>query len=315
VTRDFAYEIDELRAQIDELKARLPGNTGGGALCAPAGQNTPPVCVGEIRKSGKARFDPALRGLLDRLEDECDESGDTGRVSYTGVFSSGGRQSVWNSKSISADALLKLIEDNTAEKVLRCIGSSDRLNILLALLKEPMSVAALVEKRGYNTTGQVYHHLKPLLAADLIAEDKNAAKGTYHVKPHRVQGIIMLLAGIRDMTDTQYTKGDWDAEIHNGAKMVDERYMSSAEETQKTIETFFATLEPLTLKEMPSREKRKLVVLRVIAERFEPGRRYGEKEVNEVLKSIHEDFVSIRRYLVDYGFIGRTPDCAEYWLI
>ncbi|HBI71688.1 MAG TPA: hypothetical protein DEG06_08805 [Lachnospiraceae bacterium] len=74
-----------------------------------------------------------------------------------------------------------------------------------------MTVAQLVEECGYNSTGQVYHHLKPLIAADLIAEDvENADRGVYVVQPHRVQGIIMLLAGISDMLDPQYTQGDWE---------------------------------------------------------------------------------------------------------
>jgi len=67
----------------------------------------------------------------------------------------------------------------------------------------------VIEECGYNTTGQVYHHLKPLLAADLIMEDDNN-RGCYFVQPHRVQGVIMLLAGISDMLDTKYTQGDWE---------------------------------------------------------------------------------------------------------
>ena len=51
--------------------------------------------------------------------------------------------------------------------------------------------------------------MKPLLAADIIAEDKNK-KGVYIVQPHKVQGIIMLLAGISDMVDETYTKGTWE---------------------------------------------------------------------------------------------------------
>jgi DNA gyrase subunit B len=85
------------------------------------------------------------------------------------------------------------------------------LNILLSILKKPMTVAQLVEEGGYNSTGQVYHHLKPLLAADLIVEDsQNEGRGVYVVQPHRVQGIIMLLSGISDMLDPQYTQGDWE---------------------------------------------------------------------------------------------------------
>jgi DNA gyrase subunit B len=110
---------------------------------------------------------------------------------------------------VSADELLGLIENHSAEKVLACIGSGDRLNILLAILKNPMTVAQLVEQCGFGSTGQVYHHLKPLIAADLIGEDEKN-RGVYYVKGHRVQGILMLLCGISDMLDPKYTRGNWD---------------------------------------------------------------------------------------------------------
>ena len=69
-----------------------------------------------------------------------------------------------------------------------------------------MTVAMLVEKCGFNSTGQVYHHLKPLIAADLVFEVEQGDRGVYAVKPHRVQGIIMLLAGISDLVDTDIHK-------------------------------------------------------------------------------------------------------------
>ena len=81
--------------------------------------------------------------------------------------------------------------------------------MLLALLRSPKTVAQLVEQCGYNTTGQVYHHLKPLLAADLVKEDEYQ-RGAYVIQPHRVSGIIMLLVGISDMLDPKYTQGNWD---------------------------------------------------------------------------------------------------------
>jgi hypothetical protein len=158
--------------------------------------------------------------------------------------------------------------------------------------------------------------LKPLVAADLIAEDKESSKGTYVVKPHRVQGIIMLLSGIRDMIDIQYSSGNWDAtnQMHNGAKMVDARYMVTADETQKIINTFFISTDPYVLKAFPPKEKKKLVILRVIAEHFEKGKIYREPEINEILQLIYDDYVTIRRYLIEYGFMERTQDCRQYWL-
>ena len=307
--RDLEQEMDEIKQQLEELKTLLTGK------CSKE-QKEPPKMVGKIQKMPDMHPDPIIMKMLDRLENTCGEKGETGTITYLGVFASGGRQSTWIQNEINTDELLELIENRTAEKVLACIGNNDRLNILLALLKQPMTVAALVEKCGYNSTGQVYHHLKPLVAADLIAEDKYSAKGTYIVKPHRVQGIIMLLAGIHDMIDIKYSTGNWctENEVHKGATMIDERYMVTAEEREKIISTFFESLNPLVLKSFPAKEKKKLVILRVISEQFEIGKRYSYTEIHKMLQSIFEDHATIRRYLIEYGFMERTSDCREYWI-
>jgi hypothetical protein len=56
---------------------------------------------------------------------------------------------------------------------------------------------------------------------------------------------------------------------------------------------------------LPAREGRRRLVLEWVANRFEPGREYGEKEVNGVLLGIHDDPASLRRYLVDGGLLER----------
>jgi DNA-binding CsgD family transcriptional regulator len=63
----------------------------------------------------------------------------------------------------------------------------------------------------------------------------------------------------------------------------------------------------------PRKQKEKLVLLRRIAGLFEPGRRYSETEVNEVLGPVWYDYVTIRRYLIEYRFLERKPDGSEYW--
>ena len=39
-----------------------------------------------------------------------------------------------------------------------------------------------------------------------------------------------------------------------------------------------------------------------------------EQEVNEILRPIYEDYMTIRRYLIMYGFMERTKDGRQYWL-
>lgn len=191
--RNYGAEIDALRNDITEIKELLKG----GKLVEDACGNK--LNSKLVEKIKDMTSDTVLASLMDRIQGECEADGSTGRVVYTGVFASGGRQSNWIGQ-YNTDDLLKLIENRTAEKVLNCIGSGDKLNILLALLRKPMTVAQIVSEGGFNSTGQVYHHLNALIAADLVKEDlENNNKGTYIVVPYHVQGVIMLLAGISDM--------------------------------------------------------------------------------------------------------------------
>ncbi len=103
-------------------------------------------------------------------------------------------------------------------------------------------------------------------------------------------------------------------DIHNGAKMVDDRYLTTKEEEVKICSSVFESLEPLRLKIFSPKEKKKIVILRKISEQFDKKIKYSEKEVNTILKSIYDDYATIRRYLIEYGFMERTKDCKEYWL-
>lgn len=165
--------------------------------------------------------DPRLNSLMNDLFDLTESERRTGSVTYLGVFASGGRQSnnqtysFWIQNGINTDDLLSLIENKSSAAVLQCIGSSDRLALLLALLRVPSTVASLVERCGFHSTGQVYHHLRPLIAADLVYETEDG-RGVYAVKQHRVRGVIMLLAGIFDLTDQTFSQGVWPASTEEG---------------------------------------------------------------------------------------------------
>jgi hypothetical protein len=67
----------------------------------------------------------------------------------------------------------------------------------------------------------------------------------------------------------------------------------------------------MQLVEVPAQRAKRLVVLERIALDFEPGRRYAEHEVNELLAARHPDYATLRRYLVDEGFLDRKA--GEYW--
>ena len=192
---ELRSEIDDLRSQLEEIKQLLTNPSP-----------TPKTDqVGHVQKMHNMHPDPSFADIMDKLENTCGEKGTSGCVAYLGVFASGGRQSNWIENEISTDDLLNLVQDCTASTVLSCIGSQDRMKVLMSLLEQPKTAAQLVESCGFNTTGQVYHHLKMLTSVDIVYSDRDL----YIVRPHRIQGIIMLLAGIRNLIGTEYTKGSW----------------------------------------------------------------------------------------------------------
>jgi hypothetical protein len=65
------------------------------------------------------------------------------------------------------------------------------------------------------------------------------------------------------------------------------------------------------LKSIPGPWKKREAVLRYLVERFEPGRRYSEREVNAILGQVHEDYATLRRTLVDSRRLARERDI--YW--
>ena len=210
--RDYGKEIDDLKEEIAGLRALLENRE------SPQRKEPDENCTPDAYTEERERVDimhnmhpdKRLSEMMVELCEKADNEGSTGRITYLGVYASGHRQSNWISKAVCNDDLMKIAESGLAVNVLACIGNETRLKILIEILKGPKTVAELTEVCGLGSTGQAYHHMKPLLAADIITEGTNEHRGRYIVQPHRVQGIIMLLAGISDMVDTKYTQGEWE---------------------------------------------------------------------------------------------------------
>lgn len=62
---------------------------------------------------------------------------------------------------------------------------------------------------------------------------------------------------------------------------------------------------------LPEKFGKRQIVLDEIAQRFEPGTRYAEAEVDLVLRRLHPDHAALRRYLVDCALLTRQD--GYYW--
>jgi hypothetical protein len=62
---------------------------------------------------------------------------------------------------------------------------------------------------------------------------------------------------------------------------------------------------------IPVQRAKRLVVLDFLAQQFDPGKTYPERDVNAVLGRFHPDYAALRRYLVDEEFLERRE--GFYW--
>lgn len=95
---------------------------------------------------------------------------------------------------------------------------------------------------------------------------------------------------------------------------VDDRFAITEDEAAATLQRYFDfEHDPLRLKRWPKKQKTIVTILTRIVDELPTGQQLSESELNARLKPIYFDYVTVRRYLIDYGFIKRTTDGRRYW--
>lgn len=67
------------------------------------------------------------------------------------------------------------------------------------------------------------------------------------------------------------------------------------------------------LKGLPAKRSRRLPLLDLIAQDFEPGRAYTGRQVEDTLSRWYPDTAALGRYLIDEGLLDRLPDGSRWW--
>ena len=69
------------------------------------------------------------------------------------------------------------------------------------------------------------------------------------------------------------------------------------------------------LKQLPAKQAMRMLAYDYLVENFENDVEYSEHEVNAIISSWHtfDDYFSLRRGLVDGGYLKRLPDGSKYW--
>ena len=91
--------------------------------------------------------------------------------------------------------------------------------------------------------------------------------------------------------------------------MNDDLQRSAAANVDAVVLRYFSVDGRLTT--LPAKQSRQLAVYDLIAQRFVPGVRYTEPEVNRELMAVYDDYVTLRRGLIDFGLMDRAD--GQYW--
>ncbi|MGU3442724.1 ATP-binding protein [Bacillus cereus] len=133
-----------------------------------------------------------------KSESNTESKSNLGEIFYSGQYR--GQNSIrWDPQQKNIYDLLELDSEKVA-KVLAALGNKQRLDILTTVLRGPITGKAIVEQLNMGTTGQLYHHTKALLGADLLVQEERG--GSYSLPTHRIFPLLLLLSALSDLIDT-----------------------------------------------------------------------------------------------------------------
>jgi hypothetical protein len=167
--------------------------------------------------------------------------------------------------------------------LVRLLADGDRLRVFAAVALGHGTTAAIRDVSGLDARA-VGTALSRLVDAGVVDEDKHG----FHLLEHEIR----LAARAEPEPEP--------ADEHEG----------ESRERARVLRAFF---KDGRLQSIPASHAKRQVVLDVIAQDFEPGVRYSEKQVNLIIGKRFADTAAIRRYLVDDGFLAREGGGGRYW--
>lgn len=170
------------------------------------------------------------------------------------------------------------MDDNRLDRLsilFKALADPARLRILGRLAERPHAGHELAHQLAL-TPPTISHHMRKLVDAGLVEAAAEAQSRIYSLRTD----------ALRELAQTPPSAAQ----------------SAPATEDDAVIRAFF---DGPRLRRLPAARKKRVIVLRRILERFESNREYPEREVDDLLRLAHDDVASLRRELVDYGFMVR----------
>jgi len=175
----------------------------------------------------------------------------------------------------------------------KALGDEKRLKIVGLLAQKSLCVEELAAILDLSAA-TVSHHLRKLVEARLVAASAEGYYNVYSLRAETLREMSKRLLSAETFQDTA-------------------RVLDLGGYDRKVLRDYL--LEDGRLKTIPAQRKKRDVILRHIVEEFEPGRRYAESKVNEIIGSFHEDYATIRREFIMRRMMDREGGGGDYWRV
>lgn len=177
--------------------------------------------------------------------------------------------------------------------IFKALADANRLKIVGLLARQPYSVEELAALLGLKPP-TVSHHLARLGAVGLVSARAEGYYSVYALDKKALDAVSQRLFSGEQM-----------------AAAVEDVDMDAYD--RKVVADY--TRRDGSLKTIPAQQKKLEAILRYVAQAFEPGIQYSEKEVNARLAKYHPDTASLRRELVGAGLMQREGGGGQYWRV
>ncbi|MBT3786613.1 metalloregulator ArsR/SmtB family transcription factor [bacterium] len=173
--------------------------------------------------------------------------------------------------------------------IFKALGDHSRLSMIREIIEDEVTVEVLCEKLKL-VSSTVSHHAAKLVNAGLIEMRKEGKTVIYSINKELLETPLIQIVsegsepGNKDRRSLVYSK--------------------------KVLENF---LEFGKLKSIPTRRKKRRIILEQIVSNFDYNRKYREMEVNEILKEWHEDYCFLRREMICENLMERKD--GMYWRV
>jgi predicted transcriptional regulator len=186
--------------------------------------------------------------------------------------------------------------NNSSEPLLaffKALADANRLKLVGLLAENEATVEELAAMLEISAS-TVSHHLSKLAQIGLVSARAEGYYSVYRLETAALESMAKRLLSEETLPEV--------------AKDLDRKAYD-----REVLKNYLK--EDGRIKQLPTNRRKLDVILRYIAEHFDFGKIYAEKQVNAVIGALNEDISGLRRDLISVGYLKRKRDGSEYWRI